>query len=69
LAKVDGLLRNDAIVVNELGFAPLDDLRTQLRVPFVAAADKRRSLGRPIHNICKFLGDGVRPAQGCKGNL
>src|SRR5439155_1578710 len=42
---IDGLLRHDAILVDELGFAPLDDIGTQLLFRFVAAAYERRSLG------------------------
>jgi DNA replication protein DnaC len=46
---IDGLLRHDAIFVDELGFAPLDDLGTQLLFRFVAAAYERRSLGVASH--------------------
>jgi len=44
-----GLLRHDAILVDELGFAPLDDVGTQLLFRFVAAAYERRSLGIASH--------------------
>lgn len=46
---IDGLLRHDAILVDELGFAPLDDTGTQLLFRFVAAAYERRSLGVASH--------------------
>lgn len=46
---IDGLLRNDLIIVDELGFAPLDDMGTQLLFRFVAAAYERRSLGVASH--------------------
>jgi DNA replication protein DnaC len=46
---IEGLLRNDLIVVDELGFAPLDDVGTQLLFRFVAAAYERRSLGVASH--------------------
>lgn len=35
---IDTLLRNDLILVDELGFAPLDDTGAQLLFRFVAAA-------------------------------
>lgn len=46
---IDGLLRHDAILVDELGFAPLDDVGTQLLFRFVAAAYERRSLAVASH--------------------
>lgn len=46
---IDGLLRADLVVVDELGFAPLDDVGTQLLFRFVAAAYERRSLGVASH--------------------
>ena len=46
---IDGLLRHDAILVDELGFAPLDDIGTQLLFRFVAAGYERRSLGVASH--------------------
>ena len=46
---IDALLRHDAILVDELGFAPLDDVGTQLLFRFVAAAYERRSLGVASH--------------------
>jgi DNA replication protein DnaC len=46
---LDGLLRHDALLVDELGFAPLDDVGTQLLFRFVAAAYERRSLGVASH--------------------
>ena len=41
---IDTMLRNDLIVVDELGFAPLDDIGAQLLFRFVAAAYEGRSL-------------------------
>lgn len=46
---IDTLLRNDLIVVDELGFAPLDDTGAQLLFRFVAAAYERRALGIGSH--------------------
>lgn len=46
---IDNLLRNDLIVIDELGFAPLDDIGAQLLFRFVAAAYERRSLGIGSH--------------------
>ena len=46
---IDGLLRADLVIVDELGFAPLDDVGTQLLFRFVAAAYERRSLGVSSH--------------------
>lgn len=46
---IEGLLRHDLVIVDELGFAPLDDVGTQLLFRFVAAAYERRSLGVASH--------------------
>jgi DNA replication protein DnaC len=46
---IDTLLRNDFVVVDEIGFAPLDDTGTQLLFRFVAAAYERRALGIASH--------------------
>jgi YD repeat-containing protein len=46
---IDGLLRADLVVVDELGFAPLDLTGTQLLFRFIAAAYERRSLGLASH--------------------
>lgn len=46
---IDQLLRADLILVDELGFAPLDETGTQLLFRFVAAAYERRSLGVASH--------------------
>jgi len=46
---IDTLLRNDIVLVDELGFAPLDDTGAQLLFRFVAAAYERRSLGIGSH--------------------
>jgi DNA replication protein DnaC len=41
---IENLLRNDLILVDEVGFAPLDDTGAQLLFRFVSAAYERRSL-------------------------
>jgi DNA replication protein DnaC len=46
---IDTLLRNDLLLIDELGFAPLDDTGAQLLFRFVAAAYERRSLGIASH--------------------
>ena len=43
------LLRNDLILVDEVGFAPLDDTGAQLLFRFVSAAYERRALGVASH--------------------
>jgi DNA replication protein DnaC len=43
------LLRNDLIICDEVGFAPLDDTGAQLLFRFVAAAYERRALGIASH--------------------
>jgi DNA replication protein DnaC len=46
---IDTLLRNDLILIDEVGFAPLDDTGAQLLFRIVAAAYERRSLGIASH--------------------
>ena len=46
---IDTQLRNDLVIVDELGFAPLDDTGAQLLFRFVAAAYERRALGIGSH--------------------
>jgi DNA replication protein DnaC len=46
---IEHLLRHDLVVVDEVGFAPLDAAGTQLLFRFVAAAYERRSLGLGSH--------------------
>jgi len=46
---LDQLLRHDLIIIDELGFAPLDPVGSQLLFRFVAAAYERRSLGIASH--------------------
>jgi DNA replication protein DnaC len=46
---IDSLLRNDLIIIDEVGFAPLDDTGAQLLFRLVAAAYERRSLGIASH--------------------
>jgi DNA replication protein DnaC len=46
---IDTLLRNDLVIVDELGFAPLDATGSQLLFRFVAAAYEHTSLGLASH--------------------
>jgi len=46
---IDTQLRNDLVMIDELGFAPLDDTGAQLLFRFVAAAYERRALGIGSH--------------------
>ena len=56
---IENLLRNELIILDELGFAPLDDTGAQLLFRFVAAAYERRSIGIgshwPFESWGKFL--------------
>ena len=53
---IENLLRNDLILVNEVGFAPLDDTGAQLLFRFVSAAYERRALGIASHWPFESLG-------------
>ncbi len=46
---IENLLRNDLILVDEVGFAPLDDTGAQLLFRFISAAYERRALGTASH--------------------
>lgn len=46
---IDTLLRADLVILDEVGFAPLDDTGTQLLFRLVAAAYERRSLAVASH--------------------
>lgn len=46
---IDTLLRADLVIIDEIGFAPLDDTGTQLLFRLVAAAYERRSLAVASH--------------------
>ena len=46
---IEGLLRADLVIVDDLGFAPLDDTGSDLLFRFVAAAYEHRSLGVASH--------------------
>jgi DNA replication protein DnaC len=46
---IETILRAEYVIVDELGFAPLDDTGAQLLFRFVAAAYERRSLGVASH--------------------
>jgi DNA replication protein DnaC len=46
---IENLLRNDLVLVDEVGFAPLDDTGAQLLFRFVSAAYERRALGMASH--------------------
>jgi DNA replication protein DnaC len=46
---IDTLLRNDLLICDEVGFAPLDHTGAQLLFRFIAAAYERRALGIASH--------------------
>lgn len=46
---IETILRNDLVILDEVGFAPLDDTGTQLLFRLVAAAYERRSLAIGTH--------------------
>ena len=46
---IDNILRVDLVLLDELGFAPLDPTGSQLFFRFIAAAYERRSLGLASH--------------------
>ena len=46
---IDTLLRADLVIIDEIGFAPLDDTGTQLLFRLVAAAYERRALAVASH--------------------
>jgi hypothetical protein len=46
---IDQTLRHDLIIIDEIGFAPLDDTAAQLLFRLVAAAYERRSLAISSH--------------------
>ena len=46
---IDTLIRNDLIILDEVGFAPLDNTGTQLLFRLVSAAYERRSLAIASH--------------------
>jgi DNA replication protein DnaC len=46
---IDTLLRNDLLIIDEVGFAPLDDTGAQLLFRLVAAAYERRALAVASH--------------------
>jgi len=46
---IENLLRNDLILIDEVGFAPLDDTGAQLLFRIVSAAYERRALGVASH--------------------
>ena len=46
---IDTLIRNDLIILDEVGFAPLDNTGTQLLFRLIAAAYERRSLAIASH--------------------
>jgi DNA replication protein DnaC len=46
---IEALLRNDLLLVDEVGFAPLDDTGAQLLFRFVSAAYERRAPGIASH--------------------
>lgn len=46
---IETLLRNDLLILDEIGFAPLDDTGTQLLFRLIAAVYERRSLAVASH--------------------
>ncbi len=46
---IESVLKADLVIVDEVGFAPLDDTGAQLLFRFVAAAYERRPLGIASH--------------------
>jgi DNA replication protein DnaC len=46
---IERLLRHDLVIIDDLGFAPLDDTGSDLLFRFVAAAYEHRSLGVASH--------------------
>jgi DNA replication protein DnaC len=46
---IDTLLRNELIIIDEVGFAPLDDTGAQLLFRVIAAAYERRAVGIASH--------------------
>jgi DNA replication protein DnaC len=46
---IERLLRHDLVIIDDLGFAPLDDVGSQLLFRFVAAAYEHCSLGLASH--------------------
>jgi len=62
---IDTQLRNDLVLVDELGFAPLDDTGAQLLFRFIAAAYERRSIGIgshwPFESWGRFLPEHTTP--------
>jgi DNA replication protein DnaC len=46
---IDGLLRSDMVLIDEVGFAPLDETGTQLLFRLIAGAYERRSIGLASH--------------------
>jgi len=47
--SIASLLRNDVILIDEVGFAPLDETGTQLLFRLIAGAYERRSIGLASH--------------------
>jgi DNA replication protein DnaC len=62
---IDTLLRNDLVILDEVGFAPLDDTGTQLLFRLVAAAYEHRTPGTgshwPIDQPGRFLPEHTTP--------
>ncbi len=56
---IETILRADVVLIDEIGFAPLDDTGAQLLFRLVAGAYERRSLGigshRPFEDWGRFL--------------
>ncbi len=59
---IENLLRNDLVIIDEVGFAPLDDTGAQLLFRFVAAAYERRALGHRLATGPSTSGAGSCPS-------
>jgi len=66
---IEGLLRADLVIVDDLGFAPLDDTGAQLLFRFVAAAYERRSLGVTVtwNQVPRVAGSSSATQSGGRG--
>ena len=66
---IDHTLRHDLIIIDEIGFAPLDDTAAQLLFRLVAAAYERRSLAIashwPFEQWGRFLPEHTPPPSAC----
>jgi DNA replication protein DnaC len=59
---IEQILKADLILIDEIGFAPMDDTGAQLFFRIVAAAYERRSLGVGSHWPFELTGEGSCPS-------